>query len=189
MAPVIIDFSAPNGHKWKQTVGLFINNEFVESKDASTLAVVNPATEEEIAPVALANEKDLDDTLQVASDPFPSPDWRRLSGHYRGKLMFHLVDLTKNNARSLAAAEPLNTGTAYSIALEGDIEDAIKIVRYYAGFTDKSFGQVNGTGSNELAYILKEPIGVCGSIVPWNIPLNVAITKLALALRCATLIF
>jgi hypothetical protein len=43
MAPVFVDLSAPNGHKWTQPVGLFINNEFVGSKDAKTLAVVNPA--------------------------------------------------------------------------------------------------------------------------------------------------
>ncbi|PNP77460.1 hypothetical protein FNYG_09336 [Fusarium nygamai] len=183
MAPVFVDLSAPNGHKWAQPVGLFINNEFVESKDARTLAVVNPATEEEIAQVALASEKDLDEAVQAAVDAFSHPDWRRLSGTDRGKFMFRLADLMEEHCTSLASAESLNTGKAYSIALEGDVEDAIKIVRYYAGYADKSFGQVIDTGA-DIAYTLKEPIGVCGLVVPWNFPLNMAITKLAPALCC-----
>ncbi|CVK83944.1 probable aldehyde dehydrogenase [Fusarium mangiferae] len=184
MAPVFVDLSAPNGHKWAQPVGLFINNEFVESNNARTLAVVNPATEEEIAQVALATEKDLNEAVQAAADAFSHPDWRSLSGTDRGKLMFRLADLMEKNCTSLASAESLNTGKAYSIALEGDVEDAIKIVRYYAGYADKFFGQVIDTGADKLAYTLKEPIGVCGLIVPWNFPLNMAITKFAPALCC-----
>jgi aldehyde dehydrogenase (NAD+) len=114
----------------------------------------------------LASEEDLDEAIQAAFDAFSNSDWRRLSGTDRGKLVFRLADLMEKNATSLAAAESLNTGKAYSIALEGDVEDAIKIVRYYAGYADKFFGQVIDTGANMLAYTLKEPIGVCGLIVP-----------------------
>ncbi|KAF4419516.1 Aldehyde dehydrogenase N-terminal [Fusarium acutatum] len=160
MAPVSVDLSAPNGHKWAQPVGIFINNEFVESKYARTPAV--------IAQVALASEKDFDKAVQAAVDAFSHPDWRRLSGTNRGKLMFRLADLMEENLSRL----------------KGDVEDTIKIVRYYAGYADKSFGQVIDTGADKLAYILKEPIGVCGLVVPWNFPLNMAITKLAPSLCC-----
>lgn len=146
------------------------------------------STEDDIAAVALASEKDLDKAVKAASDAFSNPDWSDLSGTERGQLMFRLADLMQENAESLAAAEALNTGKAYSIAIGADVLNAIKIVRYYAGYADKFFGQVIDTGVNKLAYTVKEPIGVCGLIVPWNFPLNMAITKLAPALCCGNTI-
>ncbi|KAI1019028.1 hypothetical protein LB505_002907 [Fusarium chuoi] len=92
--------------------------------------------EEEMAQVALATEKDLDETVQAAADAFPRPDWRRLLGTDKGKL----IGLMENNCTSLASAEPLNTGKAYRIALEGDKETLRTPSRLSAnaGFADKS---------------------------------------------------
>ncbi|KAK8868970.1 aldehyde dehydrogenase [Apiospora arundinis] len=188
MSPTEVTLTAPNGHSWKQPLGLFVNNEFVESQDAKTLAVVNPATEEDIANVSLAGEKDLDAAAQAAAQAFADPTWRDLCGTDRGKLMSRLATLMEENAETLAAIEALNTGKPYSAALEGDVEDAVKIVRYYAGYADKSFGQTIDVGADKLAYTIKEPVGVCGLIVPWNFPLNMAVTKLAPALCCGNTI-
>ncbi|KAK8088436.1 aldehyde dehydrogenase domain-containing protein [Apiospora hydei] len=182
-----VEITAPNGHTWKQPIGLFINNEFVKPRDANTMAAVNPATEEVIADVYLAGEADLDNAVQAASDALASPDWKDLSGTDRGKLMSRLATLMEAHAETLAAIESINTGKAYRAALEGDVADAIDIVRYYAGYADKSFGQVvdvSGAAHHKLAYTVKEPVGVCGLIVPWNFPLNTAVTKLAPALCC-----
>ncbi|EWG37086.1 hypothetical protein FVEG_00853 [Fusarium verticillioides 7600] len=143
-----------------------------------------PYTEEEVAQVAFASEKDLGEAAEAAVDAFSHPDWRRLSGTDRGEFMFRLADLMEEHCTSLASAESLNTGKAYSIALEGYVEDTIEIVCYYAGHADKAFGQVIDTGADKLAYTLKELIGICGLVVPWNFPLNMAITKPAPALCC-----
>ncbi|KAF4502178.1 Aldehyde dehydrogenase [Fusarium agapanthi] len=99
---------SPSGSVWP--VGLFINNEFVKSNNTRNLAVVNPATEEEIAQIALASEKDLDEAVQDAVEAFSTPDWRILSETDRGKLMFRLADLMEENCSSLASAESLNAG-------------------------------------------------------------------------------
>lgn len=90
----------------------------------------------------------------------------------------------EENAETLATIESVNAGKPYSAALEGDVDDAIKIVRYYAGYADKFFGQTIDAGPDKFAYTIKEPLGVCGLIVPWNFPLNMAITKIAPALCC-----
>ncbi|KAK7950937.1 putative aldehyde dehydrogenase [Apiospora aurea] len=76
-------------------------------------------------------------------------------------------------AETLAAIGPINTSKAYRATLEGDVVNAIDIVRLYAGYADKLFGQV-------------EPVGVCRLIVSWNFPLNTDVTKLAPALCCGT---
>ncbi|KAK6819470.1 aldehyde dehydrogenase-like protein [Apiospora arundinis] len=152
---------------------MFINNEFTESRDAKTLAVVNPASASQTS------------TRRPKRRPKRSPirHGETCAGP-RGKLMSRLATLMEENAETLAAIEALNTGKPYSAALEGDVEDAVKIVRYYAGYADKSFGQTIDVDADKLAYTMKEPVGVCGLIVPWNFPLNMTITKLAPALCC-----
>ncbi|WYZ43387.1 hypothetical protein EsH8_VI_001086 [Colletotrichum jinshuiense] len=184
MSPLEVKLTAPNGITWNQPVGLFINGKFVESSDGQTLATVNPASEDEIAPVFIASHNDVDSAAKAAFAAFSNPAWADLSGTDRGMLLNKLASLMEENANVLATIESLNTGKAYSIALEGDIEDAIKIVRYYAGFADKIHGQTIDAGRDKFAYTAKVPVGVCGLIVPWNFPLNMAITKLAPALCC-----
>ncbi|TLS30563.1 hypothetical protein PpBr36_03388 [Pyricularia pennisetigena] len=179
-----IQLSAPNGKKWTQPLGLFINNEFVQSSNGQKLTTVNPATEEDIASVYSATEEDVDKAVKAARAAFKHPSWKNLSGTERGELMHKLADLVSKHAEVLATIEALDNGKPYSVALGEDVVEFEKTIRYYAGFADKNFGQTIDVGPSKFAYTIKEPLGVCGQIIPWNYPLCMAAWKLGPALAC-----
>lgn len=98
--------------------------------------------------------------------------------------MNKLADLVDQNGETLAAVEALDNGKPYSVALNEDIQEVVGVLRYYAGYADKNFGQVIDVGPGKFAYTLKQPLGVCAQIIPWNYPLSMAGWKLGPALCC-----
>ena len=86
--------------------------------------------------------------------------------------MMRLADLIEANAEVLATIETLDNGKPYAVSLSGSVPETAAVLRYYAGFADKSFGQTIDVGPAKFAYTLKEPLGVCGQIIPWNYPLE-----------------
>ncbi|EGS20589.1 aldehyde dehydrogenase [NAD(P)+]-like protein [Thermochaetoides thermophila DSM 1495] len=179
-----IELTAPNGRRWMQPLGLFINNEFVASSNGQTITSVNPTTEEDICSVYAATTDDVDKAVAAAKKAFRDPSWRQLSGTERGALMYTLADLVAEHAETLATIEALDNGKPYSVALKENVPEVINVLRYYAGYADKNFGQTIDVGPAKFAYTIKEPIGVCGQIIPWNYPLDMAAWKLGPALCC-----
>ncbi|KEZ42552.1 putative aldehyde dehydrogenase-like protein [Scedosporium apiospermum] len=163
-----VPLTAPNGKKWNQPVGLFINNE----------------TEGEICSVYSATPDDVHKAVTAARAALKDPSWKRLSGTDRGALLHKLADLVEQNAEVIATIETLDNGKPYTVSLESDIPQFTQVMRYYAGFSDKNFGQVIDAGPDKMAYTIKEPVGVCGQIIPWNYPLAMAGWKLGPALAC-----
>lgn len=106
----------------------------------------------------------------------------------RGYLMFKLASLIERDAEILATIETWDNGKPYSTALDLDVADVIAVFKYYAGYADKIYGQVIDVGAAKLAYTIKEPVGVCGQIIPWNYPLDMAAWKLGPALACGNTI-
>lgn len=98
--------------------------------------------------------------------------------------MYKLADLVDAHAETLATIETWDNGKPYSVALNQDIAEVAGTLRYYAGYADKVHGQVINTGLDKLAYTLREAVGVCGQIIPWNYPLAMAGWKLGPALAC-----
>ncbi|CAK7228025.1 mitochondrial aldehyde dehydrogenase [Sporothrix bragantina] len=176
--------TAPNGKKWTQPLGLFINNEFVKSSKGETIASINPSTEEEICSVQAASAQDVDTAVKAARKAFTDPSWKKLSGTERGAFMNRLADLVGEHAELLATIEALDNGKPYTVALSENIPEFQNVLRYYAGYADKNFGQVVDVGPSKMAYTVKEPLGVCGQIIPWNYPLDMAAWKLGPALCC-----
>ncbi|ROW12743.1 hypothetical protein VMCG_00666 [Cytospora schulzeri] len=179
-----VELTAPNGKKWSQPLGLFIGGEFVKSSNEQKITSINPATEEEICSVYAATVDDVDTAVAAARKAFKNPSWKTLSGTERGLLMNKLADLVEQNGEILAAVEALDNGKPYSVALGEDIQEVVGVLRYYAGYADKNFGQVIDVGPNKFAYTLKQPLGVCAQIIPWNYPLGMAGWKLGPALCC-----
>lgn len=179
-----IPITAPNGKKWSQPLGLFIGGEFVKSSNEQKIASINPATEEEICSVYAATVDDVDRAVAAARKAFKQPSWKGLSGTERGLLLNKLADLVDQNGEILAAVEALDNGKPYSVALNEDIQEVVGVLRYYAGYADKNFGQVIDVGPSKFAYTLKQPLGVCAQIIPWNYPLSMAGWKLGPALCC-----
>jgi aldehyde dehydrogenase (NAD(P)+) len=98
--------------------------------------------------------------------------------------MTRLADLVDRHRETLAALETLDNGKPYAASLGYDVPHFSEVLRYYAGYADKSFGKVVDVGPSKLAYTLKQPVGVCGQIIPWNYPLGMAAWKLGPALCC-----
>ncbi|CAK7271013.1 mitochondrial aldehyde dehydrogenase [Sporothrix epigloea] len=184
MADLAVQLTAPNGVSYSQPIGLFINNEWVKSSDGGKLTSINPTDETEITSVYAATAEDVDRAVAAARAALNGPEWGELPATDRGKLMFKLADLVEEHRETLATIETWDNGKPYVVARDEDLEEVLGTLRYYAGYADKRFGQVIETTPEKLAYTIREPVGVCGQIIPWNYPLSMAAWKLGPALAC-----
>ncbi|KAA8572323.1 hypothetical protein EYC84_002948 [Monilinia fructicola] len=183
MSDLTVELTAPNGKKYIQPTGLFINNEWVKSSTGQKITSINPSDETEIASVYAASAEDVDTAVKAARAAMRNPEWRDLSPTDRGSLMIKLSSIITEHTDILATIETWDNGKIYGDAL-ADIAEVEAVFKYYGGYADKIHGQVIDTGIAKFAYTLKEPIGVCGQIIPWNYPLGMAAWKLGPALAC-----
>ncbi|KAH7119810.1 aldehyde dehydrogenase [Dendryphion nanum] len=184
MSQLAVELTAPNGRKWTQPTGLFINNEFVSSSSGKTIESIDPATESKIATVHAASPEDIDKAVKAARDALKHPSWKALSGTDRGVLMSKLADLIESKKEILATIDAWDNGKPYTVALNEDLPETINTIRYYSGWCDKLHGQTIPTTPQKFAYTLRQPIGVVGQIIPWNYPLSMAAWKLGPVLAC-----
>ncbi|KAK1707498.1 aldehyde dehydrogenase [Colletotrichum lupini] len=184
MSAATLSLTAPNGTKISLPTGLFINNEFVKASSGSKITAINPSDESEIAAVEAASPEDVDKAVKAARAALNAPGWGDISATDRGRLMFKLADLVEANQETLATLETWNGGKPYGVALGEDVAETISTLRYYAGWADKIHGETIPTTPQKFAYTIKQPIGVCGQIIPWNYPIMMAAWKLGPALAC-----
>lgn len=184
MSDLSVELTAPNGRKYTQPLGLFVNNEFLKSKSGEKITSINPTDETEIASVYAAKAEDVEVAVKAARSALKHPSWKNLPGTERGQLINKLADLIEQHREVLATIETWDNGKPYSVALSEDIGDVLSTLRYYAGWADKIFGQTISTTPTKFAYTLRQPIGVVGQIIPWNYPLSMAGWKLGPALAC-----
>jgi phenylacetaldehyde dehydrogenase len=170
---------------------LLIDGAWREAASGATFNVINPATEELIAVVAAGDAADIDLAVRSARKAFEGP-WRAVRPAERERLLFRLADLIEAHAEELAQLESLDNGKPIRNARASDIPNALARLRYAAGWASKLEGRtmspsLPGPTGELFAYTVKEPVGVCGQIIPWNFPLMMAISKLApaLAAGCA----
>ena len=149
---------------------LLIDGQWQDSVSGQTFGTYHPATEEKIADVAQANAEDVDRAVKAARRAFEEGDWPRMDARDRGKLLNKLADLIEANADELAALETLDNGKPINDARAADIPLVIDCLRYYAGWADKITGETVPIRGNYFCYTRKEPVGVCGQIIPWNFP-------------------
>ncbi|KAL6882153.1 aldehyde dehydrogenase domain-containing protein [Trichoderma longibrachiatum] len=168
-----IQLTAPNGIKWNQPTGLFINNEFIASSSGETIASLDPATEEVITNVQAAGSEDVDKAVRAAKAALKDPSWKQLSASDRGRLMTRLADLIEAKKEVFATIDAWDNGKTYHEALDVDLVEAVA-----------QYGQTISTTHQKFAYTLRQPIGVVGQIIPWNYPLSMATWKLGPALAC-----
>ncbi|KAK4617518.1 Aldehyde dehydrogenase [Fulvia fulva] len=164
-----VQLETPSAGKYEQPTGLFINNEWVKPVSGKFFDVINPTDESVICQVAEADEKDVDIAVAAARKAFEGP-WRQETPENRGKLLVKLAELFEKNLDLLASVEALDNGKAFNMA-KVDIGMCAGCLRYYGGWADKIEGKVVDTTPDTFNYIKKEPIGVCGQIIPWNFPL------------------
>ncbi|TIC89788.1 Aldehyde dehydrogenase [Colletotrichum higginsianum] len=174
MSAPVLNLTAPNGTKISLPTGLFINNEFVKGNGSAKITAINPSDESEIASVEAASADDVDKAVKAARAALNGPGWGDISGTDRGRLMFKLADLVEAHEAALATLETWNGGKPYNVALGEDVAETIATLRYYAGWADKIHGETIPTTPQKFAYTLKQPVGVCASIIPWNYPIMMA---------------
>ncbi|KAK3901163.1 aldehyde dehydrogenase domain-containing protein [Staphylotrichum tortipilum] len=177
---VFTELKTPIKGAYQQPTGLFINNEFVEGIDKKTFEVVNPTTEEVICSVHEATEKDVDVAVAAARAAFNGP-WRRVTPQQRSIYLLKLADLIAENVDLLASVESLDNGKSITMA-RGDVGAVVGCIRYYGGWADKIEGSTKDINPDMLHYTRREPIGVCGAIIPWNFPLLMLAWKIGPAL-------
>ncbi|KAH6970843.1 aldehyde dehydrogenase domain-containing protein [Ilyonectria sp. MPI-CAGE-AT-0026] len=177
-----VEISLPNGLKYSQPTGLFIDNEFVPAA-GEKFVVINPATNEEVITLLGASEKDVDKAVAAARRAFEG-EWSELAAVDRGAFLYKLSELIDRDRKLLASIDAFDNGKTYTDALEGDLDESYNVFRYYAGAADKITGRTIETSPAKLAYVLQEPLGVCGQIIPWNFPFMMLAWKVAPALAC-----
>lgn len=156
---------------------LFINGEWRESSDGSTIKTYNPATGELLSEIADASEKDVDDAVKAAKKAFET--WGKTTPAERASLLNNIADIIDANAEFLATIETMDNGKPIRETTGADIPLAADHFRYFAGVIRADEGVASNIDENTLNLILREPIGVVGQIVPWNFPFLMAAWKLA----------
>ncbi|WP_145204787.1 aldehyde dehydrogenase family protein [Sphingobium sp. B2] len=166
--------------------GLIIDGKSVQAQSGKTFATVNPATGQEICQVAEGGVADVDLAVKAARKALVDPSWRDMSAVDRSKLLNRLADLIERDAAELAVLECMDNGKPATLTQAVEIEGSIKTFRYYAGWPTKFGGETlpvsPRSGAKILNYTVREPVGVCGLIVPWNYPMSMAAWKVAPAL-------
>jgi len=159
---------------------LFIGGEFVDAADGGVIETLNPHDNSRLAGVAEARAADIDRAVAAASKAFPA--WRNMAAADRGRLLLRLADAIESHADELARVESLDTGHPIRDALALDVPRTAATFRYFGGMADKLQGSVVPVEQGFLNYVLREPIGVVGQIVPWNFPIMFTSWKMGPAL-------
>src|SRR6478752_1561504 len=158
--------------KLKAKYDLFIGGRFVAPKSGKYFDSINPATEESLAQIALANQADVDAAYQAAQRAFGA--WSKLPGAERGKYLYRIARLIQDRAREFAVAETMDGGKPIKESRDFDVPMTAAHFFYHAGWADKLEYAVPG------AKVV--PLGVVGQVIPWNFPLLMLAWKIAPAL-------
>src|SRR5437763_16757345 len=162
---------------------LLIGEERVPAADGRTFPTLDPATGREIAQVAHAGADDLDRAAAAARQAFTEGPWPSMPAAGREKLMMALAEAIEAHDEELAEIESLDNGKPAGIARFVDVRGSAAHIRYFAGWPTKIEGGVLPVAApNMHCYTRREPVGVCGQIVPWNFPLLMVAWKIAPAL-------
>jgi betaine-aldehyde dehydrogenase len=161
---------------------LYIGGRFVKGAEP-TQKIVNPATGATIACAARATVAEAGAAVRAAREAFDQGPWPGATAQRRGRVLLEIARRLRDSAAELARLETENMGKPI-FESEFDVADAATCFEYYGGLATKVTGDVNPVPDEALSLTLKEPVGVCGQIIPWNYPLLMAAWKIAPAL-CA----
>ena len=159
---------------------LFINGEYRSAESGATTSLTNPATGLCAAIVAEAGASDIAHAVTSAYQAFHGP-WRRINSRDRTKILLRLATLIRDHAEELARLESLNVGKAIRESRD-EVQLAADCFEFYAGAINKTGGDTIPVAAQGLCMTLREPVGVCGLIAPWNFPLAITSWKVAPAL-------
>jgi acyl-CoA reductase-like NAD-dependent aldehyde dehydrogenase len=160
--------------------GLFIDGELVEPASGEVRDLTEPASGAPLAKAAMAGADDVDHAVAAARAALAGP-WGKTPPNERSRLLHALADALQENRKEVAEIETRNVGKALA-SVKAELAQAVENFRFYGSAVASIAGRSSTLGGSLLSYTLKEPVGVCAQIVPWNYPLMLATWKLAPAL-------
>lgn len=160
----------------------FIDGQFVPAQTGRTFASENPATGQTIAQIAEGDAPEIDRAVKAARRAFDQGVWSRMKPAERKQRLLQFADRVEARADELALLDCLEAGKPITDCATLDLPDTVHCLRWHAEAIDKLYDRVSPTGPDNLALILREPIGVVGAVIPWNFPVQMAAWKLGPAL-------
>ncbi len=163
-------------------VQLFINGKWVDAENQQTRSIINPFNQESIATAAEGTKNDAVRAIHAARTAFDEGNWPHIPASERGEMVRLVGQKIKDQREELAHLETLDTGKTLEESL-GDMDDIANVFFYFSGLADKDGGEIiESPIPDSTSKVVREPIGVCSQITPWNYPLLQAAWKLAPAL-------
>jgi len=159
-----------------------IDGEFVDASSGETFECVNPATEAVLAAVASCDSADVDKAVSSARDVFVGGSWSLAAPAERKRVLRRFAELLLEHQDELALLVTLEMGKPIRDSVGIELPLAASVMEWQAEAIDKAYGEVAPTGPGDVALITREPLGVVGAIVPWNFPVNLAVSRIAPAL-------
>ena len=156
---------------------LLIDGELRDAASGATFATHNPATGGLLAEVARAGREDVDAAVAAARSAFEGA-WAKTSPAKRARMLNRLAQLLDERTDDLATLESRNNGKPKWQAA-AEIKTGVATLELFAGAAQHLYGRSHVVNPSVLTYTLREPVGVCAAIIPWNYPLMMAIWKVA----------
>ncbi|MYL21467.1 betaine-aldehyde dehydrogenase [Halobacillus litoralis] len=167
---------------------MYINGAWVNAASEKVRDIINPFNQEVIAQVAEGDAEDAKLAIAAAREAFDNGEWSDTPGAERGQKVYRIAELIERDKEELAELETLDTGKTLEES-RADMEDIAGVFRYFAGLADKDGGEViESPIPDSQSKVVREPVGVCGQITPWNYPLLQAAWKIAPALAAGNTI-
>ena len=149
--------------KLKFPTNAFIDGAFVNSVAGDRFVTRNPATGKELATIANCHSEDVDIAVKAARKSFDNGVWRKRTPLERKLILLKFADLLEKHSEELAVLESLDSGKPVGECMNGDIPDTIYTIRWHAELIDKIYDNTAPTGSERIAMVVRQPIGVVGA--------------------------
>ncbi|MGE5095985.1 MAG: CoA-acylating methylmalonate-semialdehyde dehydrogenase [Betaproteobacteria bacterium] len=163
-------------------VKLLINGQFVESRAGEFRDIVNPATQEVLARVPMCDASEIDAAVKAAAEAFKT--WRNVPIGQRARIMLKLQELIRRDMKKLAAVLTAEQGKTLPDA-EGDVFRGLEVVEHAAGIGTLTMGEfVENVATGLDTYSIRQPIGVCAGITPFNFPAMIPLWMFPMAIVC-----
>ena len=161
----------------------YVDGEWCECEGKNTFDSNNPSTGELVAKAQDSGLVDIERAVEVARKAFDQGDWRSMAGKDRASILHKLADLLEKNEERLGILIGREMGKPFRTSIEREMRPSVDRLRFFAGAARLIKGEVTESAPAHLLNIVrKEPVGVCGLIIPWNDPIDLAIRKLGAAL-------
>lgn len=160
---------------------LLIGGRSLPAVSGETFETVSPTTNLPIGRVPKAGLADVELAIRAARDAFDNGPWQHMTPLERSRVLHKIAAILRDRIDELARLETMNCGKII-VESRGDVNASANCFEYYASVATQYWGEQIPMNGPLLDYTLREPIGVCAQIVPWNFPLLMAAWKLAPAL-------